>query len=262
MSKLKAILLGVLAVIVLLIIIGLAVGPSVEKEPTKVALLILSGDPEKDTHYSVYVGLVDEDNAWVRASGKIALVIYDNNGTKLYEASKEVSSSDYGEYTHALFGGRFIGVSWNIPISDIKPGIPNTLGFGKAEVKFVTKSGKELTKATDVLIPTLPPIKIKDINVKVTGDVAQDVSAYAVAPLLDAYGVAEIKVMVSYFTITGPESVVIDSIEVQADGLELVKIEPPLPRSINNGGRLNLVLTVKAPNGYEGVPTVVIHASS
>ena len=47
MSKLKAILLGVLAVIVLLIIIGLAVGPSVEKEPARVALLIVAGDPRK-----------------------------------------------------------------------------------------------------------------------------------------------------------------------------------------------------------------------
>jgi drug/metabolite transporter superfamily protein YnfA len=260
MSKLK-ILLGVVAVFVILIIIGAMMSPGIEEEPTKIALFIVSGDPEEDTYYSVYVGLQDEKSHWVRASGKIILTIYDNNGTKLYEETKEVSASDYAEYTHALFGGKFIAVSWDIPVKDVKPGIPDTLGFGKAVVKFETKSGKELTKKADVIIPKLPPIKIKDVNVKVTGDTASDVSAYAIHPLLEEYGIAEIKVSITYLSMFGPDTITVDNIEVQAEGLELVKIEPSLPQTINNGGTVNLVLTVKAPNGYEGVPTIVIHVS-
>lgn len=261
MSKLK-LLLGVVAVFVILIIIGAMMSPGIEEEPTKIALFIVSGDPEKDTHYSVYVGLQDEKRYWVKASGIIVLTIYDNNGTKLYEETKEVSVNDYGEYTHAIFGGKFIAVSWDIPIKDVKPGIPDTLGFGKAVVKFETKNGKELTKEADIIIPKLPPIKIKDVNVKVTGDVASDVSAYAIPPLLEEYGIAEIKVSITYLSMFGPNTVTVDNIKVQADGLELVKIEPSLPQTINNGNILNLILTVKAPNGYEGVPTIVIHVSS
>jgi len=261
MSKLKLVL-GVAFVFVLLMIIGVMMSPGVEKEPTKIALFMVSGDPEKDMYYNVYVGLQDEKSYWVKASGRIVLTIYDNNGTKLYEETREVSGSDYAEYTHALFGGRFIGVSWDLPVKDVKPGIPNTLGFGRAVVKFETKSGKELTKETDIIIPKQPPIKIKDVNIKITGNITSGVSAYAIPPIGEKYGVAEIKVSISYFSISGSDRVTIDKIEVQADGLELVKVVPSLPQTINNGDTVNLILMVKASNGYEGIPMIIIHISS
>lgn len=102
-------------------------------------------------------------------------------------------------------------------------------------------------------------INIKDINVRVNGDLAPYVSADAWL-LSEGQGKAEIKLSV-YIESGCPFWVTIDNITIQDNGLQVVKIEPSLPQELKGGDSLNLVLTVEAPNGYEGVPTVIVHAS-
>lgn len=267
-GKKKKILIAVIGFLVFLIILGLAVAPPVEKEPEKIGLFRITGTPETDTHYGVFVGLQDEKNEWVVSSGKLTLTIYDNNGEKLYEETRTVTTGDYSECTYSGLGQyiEFTCTTWNIPISNVKPGVPDILGLGKAEIKFETKSGKILNASTILVIPKLPPIEITGVDVNIIGDsnIAKQIYILTWPPIGENYRNATIDIYLSYvaFGYTYPEKIRIDRVEIVEPNVKLVEVKPSLPQVIYDGDHLELKLTITAPNGFKGRLTVNIYISS
>ena len=228
-------------------------------EPNKIGLFMVAGDPEANEYYTIYLMLKDEKQADIAADGVIEFSIIDNKGNILYNEKRNVTAKDFQIYEHKIFGGKFIGYSWDVPINKVKPGIPDSLGYGKAEITFITKSGKELHSSYDLIkIPKLKPINIKTVNIGVIGPYSDDVTAYAFPPFGEQYGEAEIELSISYFTFSGPEIINITKIEIEPSDLEVVKIEPSLPQQIVNSKSKNFIITVSAPNGFEGVLTIKI----
>jgi len=126
-------------------------------EPNKIGLFIVGGDPETDEYYTIYLMLKNEKQADIAADGIIEFNIIDSKGNILYNEKRNVTTKDFQIYEHKIFGGKFIGYSWDVPIDKVKPGIPDSLGYGKVEITFITKSGKELHSSYDL-------IKILNLN--------------------------------------------------------------------------------------------------
>jgi len=101
--------------------------------------------------------LKNEKQAEIAANGIIEFNIIDSKGNILYNEKRNVTMKDFQIYEHKIFGGKFIGYSWDVPIDKVKPGIPDSLGYGKVEITFITKSGKELHSSYDL-------IKILNLN--------------------------------------------------------------------------------------------------
>lgn len=86
--------------------------------------------------------------------GQAHLKILDNVGTVLFEEGFEVRANDYTDYMYALTGTT-IGKAyeWYVRFGEIKKGIGDALGYGKAQFQFTT-GGKELNAKASVEIPS------------------------------------------------------------------------------------------------------------
>lgn len=128
------------------------------------------------------------------------------------------------------FWRKFIGYGWDVLVNKVKPGIPDSLSYGKAEIMFITKSEEELHSSYDFnKNPKLKPINIKAVNIEVIEPYSDDPTAYAFPPFGEQYGEVEIELSIPYFTLSGPEIIDITKIEIEPLDLEVVKIEPSLP---------------------------------
>lgn len=242
----------------ILLVIGALFGEPESPEPFKVGLFIVTGDPSVDSHYTVYLGLHDERSSWIKPSGVARVRILDLRGNVLYEGEYSVKTSDYGRYTHALFGGEFIAVSLTVPIAEVRPGVTDITGLGRAEVEFVSKKGTIVRGKYDLVnIPRLPSVKIENVKVLVTpSDLLEDVWVIGYGSVFEGYG--ENNVTISIYNNNAYRSIRVLNITLQTKGLSIVKVDPALPYTIEPSGSISLKLTLASTEGYRGSITVTL----
>jgi hypothetical protein len=251
MSKRKIVLLIVFVLIVLVIIGASTSGPP-EGEPNKFAVFFVTGGPPESV-YTVLFGLMDERNRNIAADGEVALKIIDQRGRILYEETRKIRVSDFSRYRHVIFGGEIWGYSWDIDASKVRPGAPSILGFGKAEATFKRKDGVTFkSEDSTVRIPSLPTVVITGIEAEKAD---KNLQVFVMRPFETHFAgdVITLEMRISYFTLSGPETMLIRSIEVLTPGFKIVSVSPTPPFEVGRESK-TIVLTLEAPNGeFKGV---------
>jgi len=251
LGKVKKIGLVILSIIVILgVIILFMEGMPPTGQPNKFGLFIVTGGPENV--YTVYFALKDREQKNVVAEGEVTLCILDARNRVLYKETRYLTVNNYDKYTHQIFGGEFWGYSWDINGSEVKPGVPNIAGMGTAKITFKRTDGVSFSdKYALVKIPSLPPIKITNVEIDKTNE---KLYVWALTPFKTYYPGDRmvIEMSVSRFSIDDTEKITINSIEVLTPGFNIISVSPSLPIEVGSK-RIKIMITLTVPDKqFEG----------
>ncbi len=134
--------------LIILLTSSLAYGHITFGQESKLNIQLFQGVKEGD---SIRFYFVLNDGA--AHDGTVYFKIMDDIGSILYENEFQIKADDYKDYQFKLTGVS-IGKAyeWYVKFDDIKKGIANSIGYGKASLKFTT-NGQILTADTTVEIP-------------------------------------------------------------------------------------------------------------
>lgn len=149
-------------------------------------------------------------------------------------------------------------MSWTIKVSDVKPGIPDWVGCGRAEVEFISEKGTVVKgKDETIKIPILPQVRISTVNVVITPSQVGE-NLFKLAYATSGYGEAEISLSLYLSRLSNPIKIV--DIQLLANGLNITKISPSIPYTLLPGESVDFSITLQLTSrqGFDGPVTITL----
>ena len=104
--------------------------------------------------YEVSFALRDGNMNIGPSDGVVMLKIIDVEEVILYNSTFQVRSDDFKNIDDYINGGKLIGYIWRIPSANVSHGVSNAMGFGEAQITFLSFGGLSATEIFNhVLIP-------------------------------------------------------------------------------------------------------------
>jgi hypothetical protein len=119
-KKLKITLIVVVVIVGLIILLGLASTPYINRDVNSIVGLTQFYVIKDGGLYKMRFSLLDKDNAAAASDADVVFAIRDSSHNNLYSTAFHISSYDFKEYALILTGSPIIAYAWQINAGDVR----------------------------------------------------------------------------------------------------------------------------------------------